>query len=215
VIRATPVANPERKERLVCRLLGVLGLSALALACVRVAAAADQKGEYGVRGAGLVTCRIYNQQREARSRAYDVIGGWMDGYITAMNQYAGDTYDAAPFESTELYAALVSKYCEQHPDTPVFAVLKSLVRYHWKDRMRAPSPRIDVVVGQQKERLYVAVIRQIQQHLVQRGFYHGKITGSYSPAVQQAMAAFQDSIHFKPTGFPDEASLWQLFTAQR
>jgi hypothetical protein len=180
-----------------------------------VAAAADQKGEYGVRGAGLVTCQIYNRQREARSRAYDVIGGWMDGYITAMNQYAGDTYDAAPFETTELYAALISKYCEKHPQTPVFAVLNSLVKYHWKDRIRASSPRVEVVVGKQKARLYVAVIRQIQQRLVQRGFYRGKITDSYSPAVQKAMGAFQGSIRFEPTGFPDEASLWQLFTVQR
>lgn len=197
------------------RLAGAFALSIVVLASVRVAAAAGQKDQYGIRGAGLVSCQVYNQQRKARSRAYDVIGGWMDGYITGMNQYAGDTYDAAPFETTELYAALVSEYCKKHPKTPVFAVLNSLVKYHWKDRLDASSPKVEVVVGEQKARLYVAVVRQIQQRLSQRGFYHGKITDSYGPAVQKAMGAFQRSIHFKPTGFPDEASLWQLFAVQQ
>ncbi len=196
------------------RLVGVLALSMFAFASISVAAAADQKGEYSIRGAGLVSCQIYNQERTARSPAYDVIGGWMDGYITGINQYAGDTYDAAPFETTELYAALVSEYCKKHPETTVFAVLNSLVKYHWKDRLPASSPKAEVVVGKQKAMLYIEVIRQIQQRLSQRGFYHGKVTDSYEPAVQKAMGAFQSSIHFKPTGFPDEASLWQLFAAQ-
>ncbi|HZX72458.1 MAG TPA: peptidoglycan-binding domain-containing protein [Rhodanobacter sp.] len=196
------------------RLVGVLAISIVALAPVHGATAADQKGEYGIRGAGLVSCQTYNQEREARSRAYDVIGGWIDGYITGINQYAGDTYDAAPFETTELYAALVSEYCKKQPETTVFAVVNSLIKYHWKDRLLASSPKAEVVVGKQKVMLYVEVIRQIQQRLSQRGFYHGKVADSYEPAVQKAMGAFQSSIHFKPTGFPDEASLWQLFTAQ-
>lgn len=193
-----------------CRLLGALALCIVVLASVRVAAAAGQKGQYGIRGAGLVTCQVYNQQRKARSSAYDAIGGWMDGYITGMNQYAGDTYDAAPFETTELYAALVSEYCEKHPETPIFTVLNSLVKYHWKDRLRAPSPKVEVAAGGQEVMLYGGVIRQVQQRLSQRGFYHGKLTDSYGPSVRKAMAAFQRSIHFRPTGFPDEASLWQL-----
>jgi len=197
------------------RLVGALVLSIVVLASVRVAAAAGQKGQYGIRGAGLVSCQIYNQQRKARSRAYDVIGGWMDGYIAGINQYAGDTYDAAPFETTELYAALVGEYCEKHPETPIFTVLNSLVKYHWKDRLRAPSPKVEVAVGEQKVMLYAGVIRQIQQRLSKRGFYHGKVTDFYGPAVQKAMGAFQGSIHFKPTGFPDEASLWKLFATRQ
>ncbi|MGH8146307.1 MAG: peptidoglycan-binding domain-containing protein [Rhodanobacteraceae bacterium] len=197
------------------RLVGWFVVSILVAASIRVAVAADQKGQYGIRGAGLVTCQIYNQQRKARSRAYDVIGGWIDGYITGINQYAGDTYDTAPFETTELYAALVSEYCKKHPKTPIFTVLNSLVKYHWKDRLRASSPKVEVVVGKQKAKMYTEVIRQIQQRLSQRGFYHGKVTDSYGPAVQKAMGAFQSSLHFKPTGFPDEASLWQLFATKR
>lgn len=181
----------------------------------QVATAADDKGQFGIRGAGLVSCYVFNQERKARSTAYDVVAGWMDGYITGMNQYAPDTYDAASFESTELYTALVSEYCEKHPETPVFVVINSLVKQTWKDRLRSPSQKIEIAVGDQNVTLYEAAIKQIQEALARRGFYRAKIDNVYGPAVEEAMKAFQRSIEFKPTGFPDQATLWRLFNNHR
>lgn len=187
----------------------------IALGLSSAATAADSKGQFGIRGAGLVSCYVFDHEREAHSTVYDVIAGWMDGYITGMNQYAPGTYDAASFQSTELYAALVAEYCKKHPETPVFAVINSLVKQTWKDRLRAPSQKVEVAIGDQKVLLYEAAIRQIQEKLASRGYYGDKISSAYGPAVQQAMMAFQQSIRFKATGFPDQATLWRLFNDSR
>jgi Putative peptidoglycan binding domain len=180
---------------------------------LHAAAAADDMSEFAIRGAGLVPCEVYNRERDARSTAYNVIASWMDGYITGVNQYARDTYDVASFETTELYAALVSEYCKKHPQTPVFAVINSLVKQDWNDRLRAPSQKVEVAIGGEKVFLYEEAIKKIQEKLKSRGYYRDGITGSYGPSVQDAMKAYQKSLRFKPTGFPDQATLWRLFNA--
>lgn len=186
-----------------------------AIGLSRTAAAMDAQGQFGIRGAGLVSCAVYNHERKLRSKAYDVIAGWMDGYLTGVNQYAAHTFDAAPFESTELYAALVSEYCRKHPDVPVFTVLNSLVRHTWKDRLHSASSKGVIRVGKQTTHLYKALVWRIQRRLAKLGFYRQLITGTYGPAVVKAMKAYQKSIRFEPTGFPDQATLWRLFNVRR
>jgi peptidoglycan hydrolase-like protein with peptidoglycan-binding domain len=93
----------------------------------------------------------------------------------------------------------------------VFAVLNSLVQHTWKDRLQDLSPKVVVEVGSQRTRLYRTLIWQIQERLASHGFYRKTITSTYGPAVVAAMKAYQKSIRFKPTGFPDQATLWRLF----
>ena len=194
-----------------CSLVALCLLMALA----QIAGAADARGQYGVRGAALVSCAIYERERAARSDIYNMIGSWMDGYITGINQHADDTYDIASFESTELLAALVSEHCKKHPETPVFAVLKSLVAQFAKNRLRAPSKKVEIAVGDRKVPLYEEVVRRVQEKLAEAGYYRGEIDGTYSVQIQEAMQAYQKSIELWPTGFPDQLTLWQLFNGER
>ena len=194
-------------------LLSILAACGFLLA--QVAAAADDKGQYGVRGAALVSCSVYERAREARSEVYRVLAAWMDGYITGTNQHADDTYDTASFESTELLTALISEHCKKHPETPVFAVLKSLVGEFAKNRLRAPSRKVEIVIGDRRALLYEEVVKRVQQKLAEGGFYDGDINSAYGPQVQEAMQAFQESIEFQPTGFPDQLTLWRLFNEDR
>jgi putative peptidoglycan binding protein len=175
-----------------------------------IADAADGKGQFGVRGAGLVTCAIYERERAARSPAYQVIAGWMDGYVTGTNQHAPDTYDVASFESTEMLAAVVSERCKKNPDVPVFVVLRALMEQAGKERLRAPSRKIEVAVGERKVLLYEEVLRRIQVKLAAGGFYRGRIDGTYDAKTRQAMQAYQTSVKLQPTGFPDQVTLWRL-----
>lgn len=190
-------------------LVNILVVSGLLLA--QVATASDDKGQYGVRGAALVSCSIYEKEREARSPVYRMVASWMDGYITARNQYESDTYDTASFESTELLAALVSEHCKKHPETLVFTVVNSLVTQFAKNRLRLPSKKIEIMIGDRKVLLYEEVVRRMLEKLSVGGFYDGKINSVYGPQAQTAMQAFQKSIELQPTGFPDQLTLWRLF----
>lgn len=190
--------------------------SAIALTFIALlpqfAVAADAKGQYGVRGAALASCAMYEKERAARSEIYRMIASWMDGYITGINQSAGDTYDIASFESTELLTALVSEHCKNNPETTVFAAVNALTGQFAANRLRAPSDKVEVSVGDNSVLLYEEALRRVQEKLAEAGHYDGKIDGTYDAQTQQAMQAYQESIEFRPTGFPDQLTLWRLFT---
>lgn len=185
-------------------------LLAAALLLAQGVPAADEKGQFGVRGAGLVTCAVYESERATRSEIYHMVAAWMDGYITGSNQHADDTYDIASFESTELLAAIVSENCKKNPEAPVFAVLRAVMAQVGKDRLRAPSKKIEVAIGERKVLLYEEVLRRVQQKLAAAGFYGGPVDGTYDAKTREAMRAFQSSVKLQPTGFPDQVTLWRL-----
>lgn len=172
--------------------------------------AADDTGQYALRGAGLLTCAIYEKERAAKSEAYLMTAGWIDGYLTGSNQYAPETYDLLSFETTELITAILAKHCKNNPTDRVFAVLKSLLKKLNQDRLQSFSKKAEVTVGDRKIAHYVEVLKRIQKVLASKGLYKGKITGNYDQATTAAMKNFQESVKLKPTGFPDQLTLWRL-----
>ncbi|MDT8383898.1 MAG: peptidoglycan-binding domain-containing protein [Gammaproteobacteria bacterium] len=172
--------------------------------------AADDKGQFALRGAGLLPCAIYVKEREAKSEAYLMTAGWIDGFITGSNQYSPETYDLLSFETTELLTAILDKHCIANPKDRVFAVLKSLFQKLHQDRLQTLSEKTEVAVGDRKTSLYVEVLKRIQKTLTAKGLYKGKVNGSYDQSTIDAMKAFQRSVKLEPTGFPDQVTLWRL-----
>ena len=191
--------------------LSIAVIAAAALLLSQGLAAADDKGQFGVRGAGLISCALYVQERQARAEVYLMTAAWVDGYITATNQYSADTYDIVSFETTELLAAILGEHCRKHPADRIFPVLKGLLAKLHQDRLQQHSNKAEVVVGDRKVSLYVDVLKRVQSRLATAGFYNGKIDADYGQASIDAMKGFQRSIDFKATGFPDQMTLWRLF----
>ncbi len=175
---------------------------------------ADSKGQYAVRGAGLISCALLVEARKAKSDAYLVTAAWVDGYVTGINQYAPDTYDELSFESTELIMAILDEHCKKHPADPVFGVINSLFKQVRDDRLKAKSEKVNVTAGPRSARHYVEVIRRVQAKLHGRGFYNGPVNGEFTPQTVAAIKKFQKSIDFEPTGFPDQTTLWRLLRTE-
>lgn len=176
----------------------------------QIATAADAEGQFAVRGAGLMTCEIYTHERAAGSPAYLVSAAWVDGYITATNQHLAATYDVMPFESTELLAEVIDRHCAEHPSHRVFPVIQSLVAKLFRDRLQTRSDKVDVAQGERQVSLYVDIVERMQSRLRDQDRYQGAITGAFDSATRVALMAYQQSIGFEPTGFPDQATLWRL-----
>lgn len=174
------------------------------------AVAADADGHYAVRGAGLVTCELYQRERQARSPAYLVTAAWVDGYITATNQRMADTYDVAPFESTELLAEVIAVHCADHPRNRLFPVVHSLLQKLYQDRLRQRSEKQAVTAGERRVDLYTHTVQRVQQALAREGLYHGAANGRFDAHTREAIQSFQRTVDFEPTGFPDQATLWRL-----
>lgn len=191
-------------------------VSAFCVACLLItqgANAADQYGQFGVRGAGLISCKIYENERKARADVYLMTAAWVDGYITASNQNLSDTYDIMSFETTELLTEVLAKHCKKNPADIVFAVVKSLLEKLYDDRLQHHSKKTKVVIGDRTVSLYVETMKRIQQRLKAAGFYNGKIDADYGKGMIGAVKSYQESIGFNPTGFPDQATLWRLLRA--
>ena len=192
------------------RIVNLFLVGTLSLLVFQGAFAADKKGQYGVRGVGLISCDVYMKERKAQGEVYLMAAAWMDGYITATNQHASDTYDVASFESTELLAAVLDEHCEKRPSARVFTVLRALFEKIHQDRLLERSQKTEVVVGDRKVSLYAEVLKRVQRKLRSANFYKGKIDGDYGRNTVEAMKKFQASVSFQPTGFPDQATLWKL-----
>jgi len=175
-----------------------------------IAAAADQNGLFSIRGAGLLTCATYVKEREAASGAYVMIGGWLDGYITAINELSHETFDIVPYESTELLTILINRHCENNPDDILYAVTNSLLAKLFDDRLKTSSAYVDIRVGVDQMRLYVDTVARIQTALVKKKFLGTESTGQWNLATQNAVARYQDSVGLNSTGFPDQTTLWRL-----
>ena len=178
------------------------------------AVAADEKGQFGVRGAGLITCAIYEKEREAQSEVYLITAAWIDGYITGINQHLPATYDIMSFETTELLTAILAKHCKKNPADTVFSVLRNLFAKLHQDRLQFHSNKTEIILGYREVSLYVEVLKRIQNKLYSAGFYKGDIDGTYNPSTIKAMKEFQRSVEFNPTGFPDQITLWRLLRSQ-
>ena len=208
------LAAPERNRLTGSRLRGA-ALGVAVLACLvfpgLAAKAATPDGQYAVRGAALVPCSIYVRERAEGTALYQTMAAWVDGYISGINQQATGVFDVASFESTELIAALLNEHCTRNPDDRLYSVVVLLVNRMAQNALEIASQKVEVRVQDRKVMLYVETIRRMQQKLGSLGVYVGKVDGRFGPALQEAIAAYQRSIAFDPTGFPDQLTLWRLF----
>ena len=172
--------------------------------------ASDTEGNFSIRGAGLLTCANLVAEREEQTRAYLMIGGWLDGYLTGMNQYASDTYDNSSFESTELFLAIMDKHCKDNPRDRLFSVVNTIMTRLHPDRIRKGSPLIPVQLGEYKTQLYQETIQRIQHALTERGHFKGKPTRKWDEHTERALTAFQAGAKLEPSGFLDQTTLWRL-----
>lgn len=189
-------------------------LSLLIFMLPQAAVASDQKGQFAIRGAGLISCAMYAREHNARGDVYKIVSSWIDGYITGINQFAPDTYDWLSFETTELLLEIIDHHCEKNPTDPVFGVLENLLEKLKDGRLSKKSEKVTISVDKFEAKHYVELIRRIQRKLKQGGFYRGDINGKFTQQTSRAVGDFQKSIGFKPTGFPDQTTLWRLLRSE-
>jgi hypothetical protein len=187
-----------------------VGCMCVLVAVAPRAGADDARGQYAVRGAGLISCGLYMQQRSTQGDIYLMTAAWVDGYVTGVNQHSADTYDVLPFEGAELLMSILDNHCKDHPKDPVFGVLNSLFQKLWPGRLTQRSEKTAVVVGERKIEIYTAIIVRMQQALHALGLYDGPANGAFSEQTGEALKRYQTSIGFDPSGFPDQMTVWRL-----
>ncbi len=173
--------------------------------------AADAQHQFALKGAGFLPCAIYQQEREKKSRVYYMISGWLEGYLSAHNKYAANTYDVMAFESQELLLGVLGKHCEVNPQDPLHLVVTSIIKQLHTQRVVTRPPMLEIKEGQLSTKLYRETIRRMQAKLAEKGLYKNLVDGRFTDATPAALMAYQSDLDFEPTGFPDQTTLWRLF----
>ena len=192
-----------------------LRLSALPLLCLLaappVAHAADETGQFAVKGAGITDCADFLEATQARNEKLYLYGGWINGYISALNQAEDETYDLTPWQTTDFLATFIARYCEQKPSESFFKATADMVADLKAQRLRQRADRVTIEVGGSKTHLYQSTVKFLQERLKLLGHYQGAINSVYDQKTQEAVAAFQTQKEMEATGFPDQITLLRLF----
>lgn len=100
------------------------------------AAAADERGNFLVHGAGLASCQMYVDATEEQRLHAET---WWAGYTTAMNRVTGDTYDLLGARDYNDANAWLETWCSENPDALyVHAVHQMLESFYPERATRAP-----------------------------------------------------------------------------
>jgi hypothetical protein len=176
------------------------------LAGARPGLAADDAGNFAVKGFGLRSCSDFVAARRNPGGAYLAFRSWLNGYATAYNQISPGTYDIGGKAQLENWLAWIDRYCQANARTPfvLAATALTVVLYEQRAQVMQGKP------GQAVAAANADSVRAIQQALKTRGFYKGAIDGSFGPGTRAALAAYQKAKGMSETGQLDAPTLASL-----
>lgn len=184
--------------------------TAITLTSLTPAQAADDNKIYAVKGAGVAYCSTFIESMQLRDKNYFVYGGWVEGYLTGLNQQLTNTFDLAPWQTTELMLKMIEPICKQNPKKQFHEVVKAMAGQFSQDKILQSGNYIQVEAD--KNLVFQdSVITRIKTALVEKGFYEGDDNLGWGEAVITAVKNFQRSQGVEETGLPDQVTLYKLF----
>jgi hypothetical protein len=186
-------------------------ISAVLLLCGAAAQAADEKGAFAVKGAGAETCAAYLAARERDPAAHAMFLGWLDGYLSAVNELTPGVFDVAFWRERGILAALMQVNCRDNSQQRFVVVARAMVRRLAEKPLAEASPLTEARIGERGVPLYRATVREVEKALAERGLDPGPIDGEWDDEASRALLLFQrEQEELTPTGLPDQATLAKL-----
>jgi hypothetical protein len=171
---------------------------------------AVEKDSYVIKGVGAALCRNYTQAVNEKDEQRFIFGGFLQGYITGLNESLSNVFDITPWQNDRTLGLILYKYCVENPTQQfVFAVGRVLISFN-TDVLTQPSPLKPVDNVQPIILLRESVMQQIIERLNRLGY--GNLAGNtISKNVQVALKAFQEKEGLEASGVPDQETLLRLF----
>ena len=196
------------------RLLTWILPMALTLSCCAPVSAADKSAKHALRGAGLTTCKSFVAAYAQKGPRAHVYFGWIDGYISGLNEMSSGTFDRAPWQSTELLAEVVRRACTKAPGSYFFAELRAVVAAMADQTLAHAQEKKILEMGDDRALVYPDTIRRAQTKLKTLGHYDGAAHGRFDKRTQAAIVKFQKAKGIRINGLPGPITLWALLIEQ-
>ena len=183
----------------------------LSLAWWAPAHAADENSQFAIKGMGLATCERFVEARTNQSDQYFQFGGWLNGYLSALNRYEAQTFDIAPWQSTGMLSVWLANFCEKNPDVQFIRAVTLIVNTLGEQRLTTRSDRIEARDDEAIIIIYEATLRDVQERLTELDYYGEPINGQFDLQTREALEKYQQDLGLRETGLPDQATLLKLF----
>jgi hypothetical protein len=175
-------------------------------------AAASAEGGFAVKGNGAAPCSRFVEALEAKDAEFYVFAGWIEGYLTAINQFSPETYDVAPWQSTEVLTMMMNAYCRQRPNDLFSAGVNRMAQALQAERLTRPSRLFKAENGSGASvPIYEAMMLRVQEALIAKGYLPAPADGAYGRQTRLALERFQRERSLPVSGLPDQRTLHQLF----
>lgn len=185
-------------------------LAAAVLSCP--AAAADSDGNFAYKGAGAQTCGAFRASWQDGSRDLSLYGGWIDGYLTAYNQSQPETFDIAPWQTTQTLLGLTRSVCAQLPEDTAFTqAVWQLVQALQPMRLDRLSKAVVLTDGESQTAIYTALLPRVLARLSAEGLSPGEPQDTEFPdRLAASLTSYQERHGLDPSGRLDQRTLFTL-----
>lgn len=177
--------------------------------------AADQKGNFSVRGLGGQTCESFAtivQQTQSSQRSQDILlfTSWLNGYLSHANRTTEGVFDVSPIVEGSDLLQLIYNQCVRTPQA-YFETTTSIIIEALADAIVVEASPLITLKNEQQQRSYrQSTVIRVQQKLIEQGRLEGKADGVVGPATTTAIQAFQTDEGLSANGFLDYATLVRI-----
>lgn len=175
--------------------------------------AADREGRFAFEGAGLGTCQQFISNRDKNSTDFFLYAGWIDGYVTGLNRFMPETYDLAPWQTTEVLVAMVASYCSQNPEANFAGAVERLGAHLKTERLVRREELIQVSYQDRTVLIYPSVLDRVKKALLSQGLLKGPLGKGFDEPTALALMEFQRRHKLEVNGLPTHVSLTRLFAS--
>ena len=172
--------------------------------------AADEDGNFAVRGLGTEACSAYVESAEAADGTLQEYLSWLQGYVTAVNRFKDDTFDAVPVLEITFLGGMLYNICADNPESNLEAASYALADFMHEARVRESSGISRVTVEDDETLIRAETLQSVIARLAEDGYIadaEAEITGV---ALRDALRSFQQENDLEQSGLPDSETVIQL-----
>lgn len=185
---------------------------AATLLAATAAPAANEDGQYAVRGIGSTSCGAFVDIIEEDRLPVSYVA-WMSGYLSGLNRLEAETFDVSYITQNESMMIMVGRLCSENREIILETAIARLVSFMSENRVKTETEFLRLKVGEQQVMIRQSVYDRFVEILVEKGFLD--TPKGFSEQVRDAVVEFQEARGLTQTGLPDENTLVSAFSPAR
>lgn len=184
----------------------ILGFILIILTC-DLAYSTEAEKSFAIKGAGAVSCERFVTALSENSTEHVAFASWIDGYITAFNQFQPETFDIAPWQSTLLLTQSLGRHCKKNPTEPFFRAITMMLQALYGKRLQKQSEIVKIQSNDKVLFIYKEIVELIQINLNKQNKANIRVDGNFGRNTESELRAFQKQKNIPATGIPDQITL--------